>query len=65
MAAYERSSRSPKANRADGSFNSREIEEDKAPLGDLLRRFGQDAAALLRHEIALAKVELRENVKLQ
>ena len=35
---------------------------DEVPLGDLLRRFGQDAAALVRQEIALAKLELRESI---
>ncbi len=34
---------------------------DEVPLSDLLRRFGQDAAALVRHEITLAKLELRQS----
>jgi uncharacterized membrane protein YqjE len=32
------------------------------PLSELLRRFAEDAGALVRHEIALAKLELRENI---
>ena len=37
-----------------------EVEE---PIGVLLKRFGQDASMLVRQEIALAKLELRESVK--
>ena len=35
----------------------------EAPLGDLIRRFGQDAGTLIKQEITLAKLELRESVK--
>ena len=35
---------------------------DDQGLSDLLRRFAQDAGVLLRHEIALAKLELRESI---
>ena len=35
----------------------------EAPLGELLRRFGQDAGTLMKQEITLAKLELRESVK--
>lgn len=38
-------------------------ETEEAPLGDLLRRFGQDAGMLVKQEITLAKLELRESVK--
>ena len=37
--------------------------KDEAPLGDLIRRFGQDAGTLIKQEITLAKLELRESVK--
>lgn len=33
------------------------------PVGDLLKRFGQDASTLVRQEITLAKLELRESAK--
>lgn len=33
------------------------------PLGDLLKRFGQDAGTLVRQEITLAKLELRDSAK--
>ncbi|HUP89646.1 MAG TPA: phage holin family protein [Longimicrobiales bacterium] len=36
---------------------------DDAPLGELLKRFGQDGASLVKQEIALAKLEMRESVK--
>ena len=36
---------------------------DEAPLGELLRRFGQDAGTLVKQEITLAKLELRESAK--
>jgi uncharacterized membrane protein YqjE len=36
---------------------------NEAPLGELLKRFGQDAATLVRQEVTLAKLELRESVK--
>src|SRR3954469_19115837 len=32
-------------------------------LGDLFRQLAQDSATLVRQEVALAKAELRENVK--
>ena len=37
-----------------------EVEE---PVSVLLKRFGQDASTLVRQEITLAKLELRESVK--
>lgn len=33
------------------------------PLGDLIRQLAQDSATLVRQEVALAKAEIRENVK--
>jgi uncharacterized membrane protein YqjE len=33
------------------------------PLGELLRQLAQDSAVLVRQEIALAKVEVQQNVK--
>jgi uncharacterized membrane protein YqjE len=33
------------------------------PLGDLFRQLAQDSATLVRQEVALAKAELRENVR--
>jgi len=33
------------------------------PLGELFRRLGADASSLVRHEVALAKLELRRNVR--
>jgi len=35
----------------------------EAPLGDLFRQLAQDSATLVRQEVALAKAEIRENVK--
>ena len=35
----------------------------EAPIGDLLKRIGQDAGTLVKQEITLAKLELRESVK--
>jgi uncharacterized membrane protein YqjE len=35
----------------------------EAPLGDLLKRLGQDTGTLVKQEITLAKLELRESVK--
>jgi uncharacterized membrane protein YqjE len=35
----------------------------EAPLGELLKRFGQDAGTLVKQEITLAKLELRESAK--
>lgn len=37
-----------------------EVEE---PIGVLLKRFGQDASTLVRQEITLAKLELRDSAK--
>ena len=51
----------PQQTRTNGRFDFREPREE-APIGDLLRRFGEDAGALVRDEIALAKLELRESV---
>jgi uncharacterized membrane protein YqjE len=34
-----------------------------APIGELLKRFGQDAGTLVKQEITLAKLELRESAK--
>lgn len=36
---------------------------DEAPIGDLFKRFGQDAGTLVKQEITLAKLELRESIK--
>ena len=36
---------------------------NEVPIGDLLKRFGQDASTLIRQEITLAKLELRESAK--
>lgn len=33
------------------------------PLGDLFRQLAQDSATLVREEVALAKVEMRQNLK--
>lgn len=33
------------------------------PIGELLKRFGQDAGTLVKQEITLAKLELRESAK--
>ena len=35
----------------------------EAPIGELLKRFGQDAGTLVKQEITLAKLELRETAK--
>ena len=35
----------------------------EAPIGDLLKQFGQDAGTLVKQEIALAKLELRESLQ--
>lgn len=40
-----------------------EAESRRRPLGDLLRDLAADGAALIRQEITLAKVELREKVR--
>ena len=50
--------------RTDGRLNSNLNDNDSdVPLSDLLRRFGTDAAALVKQEIALARLELRESAK--
>ena len=54
--------RSSPGGRTDGR-SSTGINDDDERLGDLLRRFAQDAGTLVRQEIALAKLELRENIK--
>ena len=36
---------------------------EEAPVGDLLKRLGQDTGTLVKQEITLAKLELRESVK--
>src|SRR5688572_23711120 len=46
--------------RTDVSTNGASSE---APIGELLKRFGQDAGTLVKQEITLAKLELRESVK--
>lgn len=61
MAVYERNTRFSQYSRTDGSFDSSTTND--VPLGELLRRLGQDASALVRNEIALAKIEMRESVK--
>ena len=43
--------------------NGRYEVDVEEPVGDLLKRFGQDAATLVRQEITLAKLELRESTK--
>ncbi len=35
----------------------------ETPIGDLLKQFGQDAGTLVKQEIALAKLELRESIQ--
>jgi uncharacterized membrane protein YqjE len=47
---------------ANSRFQQQPPSED-ASLSELMRRFAQDAGALVQHEIALAKLELRETVK--
>jgi uncharacterized membrane protein YqjE len=42
----------------DGDGNGAE-----APVGDLLKRLGQDTSTLVKQEITLAKLEMRESVK--
>lgn len=49
---------SSRFDRSDGRFQVHDA--DQEGLSDLLRRFAQDAAGLVRQEIALAKLELRE-----
>jgi uncharacterized membrane protein YqjE len=38
-------------------------EHSSPPLGELLKQLAQDSATLVRQEVALAKAELRQNVK--
>ena len=61
MAVVDPEKHIPQYSRNDGRFNFQEPREE-APLSDLLRRFGEDAGVLVRDEIALAKLELRENL---
>ena len=35
----------------------------EVPIGELLKRFGQDAGTLVKQEITLAKLELRESAR--
>lgn len=35
----------------------------EVPIGELFKKFGQDASTLVRQEITLAKLELRESAK--
>ncbi len=42
--------------------NGSSAPHDEPPIGDLFRRLSDDATRLVRQEIALAKVELRESV---
>ena len=43
--------------------NGRYEAETEEPVSVLLKRIGQDASTLVRQEIALAKLEVRESVK--
>ena len=61
MAVVDPDTHIPQYSRTDGRFKFQEQREE-APLGDLLRRFGEDAGVLVRDEIALAKLELRESL---
>lgn len=63
MAANERDVRSSQYNRTDGRINYQDNRDDDTPLSELLKRFGQDGAALVRQEIALAKLEVRESIQ--
>lgn len=66
MAIPERDVRSSQYGRTNDRINLNKqnpTTEDDVPLGDLLRRFGQDASALVKQEIALAKLELRESAQ--
>ena len=42
---------------------TRPVPRDEPQLGELVRQLAQDSATLVRQEVALAKAELRENVK--
>lgn len=61
MAIFERNTTFSQRPRKDGRFNANT--DDEVPIGELFRRLSQDASALVRDEIALAKVEMRETVK--
>jgi uncharacterized membrane protein YqjE len=62
MATYDPNARASRTGQTNGRDQIR-FEDENERLGDLLRRFAQDAGTLVRQEIALAKLELRENVK--
>ena len=57
MAVYDRNAQPPRSDGRPITSN------DDERLSDLLRRFTQDASALARQEITLAKLELRDNIK--
>ncbi len=59
MAIRERDVRT--TSRVDVSVNGAGTSE--APVGELFKRFSQDAGTLVKQEIALAKMELRETMK--
>lgn len=42
---------------------TRPVPREEPQLGELVRQLAQDSATLVRQEVALAKAELRENVK--
>jgi uncharacterized membrane protein YqjE len=46
-----------------GTVNGPTPEPGTPPLGELLKQLAQDSATLVRQEVALAKVELQQNVK--
>jgi uncharacterized membrane protein YqjE len=48
---------------AAGTGDGRAAGGAEPALGDLFRQLAQDSATLVRQEVALAKAELRENVK--
>ena len=62
MALYDRAGRPAQFSRTNGRFDS-SYDNDSPPLGNLLKSFGQDAATLVKQEIALAKLELQESVR--
>lgn len=62
MGVQDRNAGASQYSRSNGRFDSG-YDNDEPALGDLLRRFGQDAAALVKQEIALAKLEVRESVQ--
>lgn len=61
MAAYGRNTRSQfdRTDRISDSYSS----SNEVSLSQLLRQFGQDAASLVRDEVVLARLELRENLQ--